>query len=176
MIRQSSWATDVTANCHSVCVVFLHSRQALQDPIEITPMSSLRTRICLRARLGSDPSAPCSRVACAVHRNPRSRTEKAVFRNACQFALARPPAPRMAPPRLAAVLDAGLCAAGPVTVLVPAVARRADHNRSTTPCRALFNSWRQGVRRLIFGLEFTRHSQRPPAATPGQLCRRGPHE
>ncbi len=47
--------------------------------------------------------------------------------------LAPPPGTPVTPPRLAAVLDAGLFAAGPGTVLVPAVARRADHNLSMAP-------------------------------------------
>ena len=44
-----------------------------------------------------------------------------------------PSGARMAPPRLAPVLGAGLFAAGPGTILVPAVARRADHNLSMAP-------------------------------------------
>ncbi len=47
--------------------------------------------------------------------------------------LAPPPGVPETPPRLALVLDAGLVAAGPGTVLVPAVARRADHNLSMAP-------------------------------------------
>ena len=47
--------------------------------------------------------------------------------------LAPPLGVPVTPPRLALVLDAGLFAAGPGTVLVPAVARRADHNLSMAP-------------------------------------------
>ena len=67
------------------------------------------------------------------HRTRPVRLAYPVTPLAVSARLAPSPALRITPPRLAADLDAGLCAAGPGTVPVPAVARRADHNLSMVP-------------------------------------------